>query len=140
MSEYEVSWLIYWTFRAEQRQESLGPALGVKGPERPIRDYMKNMFHGSVDDPFIDRALGIVDMKTVLWGSDFPHPRCTYPNSEQVVKKAFGNLPPDVQEDITRIRSQIKAVDTYSLLGRNSVRTLPKSSKYLRSFKSTVVL
>ena len=101
LSEYEVSWLIYWTFRAEQRQESLGPALGVKGPEKPIRDYMKNMFHGSVDDPFIDRAMGIVDMKTVLWGSDFPHPRCTYPNSEKVVRKAFGNLPADVQEDIT---------------------------------------
>ena len=73
----------------------------MKGPEKPIRDYMKNMFHGWVDDPFIDRAMGIVDMKTVLWESNFPHPRCTYPNSEKVVRKAFGNLPADVQEDIT---------------------------------------
>ena len=62
---------------------------------------MANMFHGTVDDPFIDRALGIVDTKTILWGSDFPHPRCTFPNSEAVVRKAFGHLANDIVEDIT---------------------------------------
>ncbi|MCE2482150.1 MAG: amidohydrolase [Alphaproteobacteria bacterium] len=101
LSEFEVSWLIYWIFRAEQRQESLGPALGTTGPRRPIREYMANMFHGAVDDPYIDRALGIVDPKTILWGSDFPHPRCTFPNSHAVIRKAFGNLPDDVVADIT---------------------------------------
>ena len=101
LSEFEVSWLIYWMFRVEQRQESLDGALGLKGPEKPIREYMDNVFHGTVDDPFIDRALGIVDPRTLLWGSDFPHPRCTYPNSEQVVKKAFGKLSAEIVEDIT---------------------------------------
>ena len=59
------------------------------------------MFHGAVDDPYIAARLGIVDPKTILWGSDFPHPRCTFPNSHAVIRKAFGNLPDDVVADIT---------------------------------------
>ncbi len=101
LSEYEVSWLVYWMFRAVQRQKQLGPAIGMKMPKRPIKDYMRNVYHGTVDDPFVDRALGVVDMKTVLWGSDFPHPRCTYPNSHRAVKRAFGKLPAKTLRDIT---------------------------------------
>ena len=101
LSEYEVSWLIYWMFRAEQRRLALGPALGMKMTDKPIAEYMRNVYHGTVDDPYIERALGIVDTKTVLWGSDFPHPRCTYPNSHKIVAEAFGGLAADVQADIT---------------------------------------
>jgi predicted TIM-barrel fold metal-dependent hydrolase len=101
LSEYEVSWLVYWMFRAVQRQKQLGPAIGMKMPKRDIKDYMRNVYHGTVDDPYVDRALGVVDMKTVLWGSDFPHARCTYPNSHRAVKRAFGKLPAKVLRDIT---------------------------------------
>jgi len=36
-----------------------------------------------------------------MWGSDFPHPRCTFPNSEKIVDETFGGLPMDVQEDLS---------------------------------------
>lgn len=101
LSEYEVSWLIYWMFRAVQRQTQLGPAIGMKMGKRPIKDYMRSIYHGTVDDPYLDRALGIVDMKTVLWGSDFPHARCTFPHSHSAVRRAFGKLPAKTLRDIT---------------------------------------
>ncbi len=101
LSEFEVSWLPYWMFRAEQRRLSLGPALGMKMPDKPVAEFMRNVYHGTVDDPYIDRTLDIVDPKTLLWGSDFPHPRCTFPNSLKIVTETFATLPADVQEDLT---------------------------------------
>ena len=100
LSEYEISWLIYWMFRTEQRQKAFGPAQGLSLTTRPIREYMANVFHGIIDDPFVDKTLDVIDPKTVMWGSDFPHPRCTFPNSEKIVDQTFGNLPQDVQDDL----------------------------------------
>jgi len=100
LSEFEVSWLPYWIFRNEQRRDVLGPALGIDLPKKPIREYLPRIFHGLVDDPFFDRFTDLVDPKTVLWGSDFPHARCTYPNSQQVVSRVLAKLTPEARDDI----------------------------------------
>ena len=100
LSEFEVSWLPYWIFRNEQRQTSLGPALGIPLPKRPIREYLTRIFHGVVDDPFLSRAVGIVDPTTIMWGSDFPHPRCTYPNSQKIVDDILKDLALGIRDDI----------------------------------------
>jgi len=36
-----------------------------------------------------------------MWGSDFPHARCTYPNTGDVIEKVFGHLDQETRDDIT---------------------------------------
>ena len=43
----------------------------------------------------------MIDHKTIMWGSDFPHARCTYPNTGDVIEKVFGHLDQETRDDIT---------------------------------------
>jgi predicted TIM-barrel fold metal-dependent hydrolase len=35
-----------------------------------------------------------------MWGSDFPHPRCTYPNSHRVIEANYARLGEDTMRKI----------------------------------------
>ena len=100
LSEYEVSWLPYWFYRMKQVQDDFGPALDIPAIERPVEDYLGQIYHGLIDDPYLDKVLDVIDPATIMWGSDFPHPRCTYPNTHKVVDRVLGHLDEETQRDI----------------------------------------
>lgn len=100
LSEYEVSWLPYWLYRVKQTQDDFGPALGIPEIKKPAEEYLKQIYHGLIDDPYLDKVLDVIDPATIMWGSDFPHPRCTYPNTPKVVERVLGHLDEDIQKDI----------------------------------------
>jgi predicted TIM-barrel fold metal-dependent hydrolase len=100
-SEYEVSWLPYWLFRVKQIQDDFGPALGIPQIRKPIDEYMSQIYHGLIDDPYLDKVLDVIDPKTIMWGSDFPHARCTYPNTLKVVDRVLGHLGEQTKRDIS---------------------------------------
>ncbi len=100
-SEFEVSWIPYWFFRVKQVERDFGPALKIPKVGKPIAEYMKQIYHGTIDDEFLEQALEVVDPHTILWGSDFPHARCTYPNTLSVIDRVFGKLTPAMREDLT---------------------------------------
>ena len=101
LSEYEVSWLPHWLFRMRQLQKNFLPAMRMPPIKRPVDDYMKQVHHGLIDDPLLDQVITEVDPKTIMWGSDFPHARCTYPNTHKVIDRIFAKLDPTVKDDIT---------------------------------------
>jgi predicted TIM-barrel fold metal-dependent hydrolase len=92
LSEYEVSWLPYFMFRAKQIQDVFNPAMGRPAIKHRVEDYMSRVYHGFVDDTYVEKAIDVVDPKTLFWGSDFPHARCTYPNSLKVVEDTLAKL------------------------------------------------
>jgi uncharacterized protein len=100
-SEFEVSWLPYWLFRIKQVQKDFGPALGIPKIKRPVTEYLGQIYHGTIDDEFLDRVLDVVDPKTILWGSDFPHARCTYPKTLEIIDRVFGKIAPAMKSDLT---------------------------------------
>jgi len=100
-SEFEVSWLPYWMFRVHQLQHALGPAMHIKLPKKPVETYYRRIFHGLVDDSEFKLVWKKLPLKNIAWGSDFPHARCTYPNSQKVVKQVFKGLPQKVVDDLT---------------------------------------
>ena len=100
-SEYEVSWLPYWFFRTKQIQDDFGPAMNIPEIKKPVEEYMCQIYHGLIDDPYLDKVLDVIDPQTIMWGSDFPHARCTYPNTGDVIEKVFGHLDQDTRDDIT---------------------------------------
>ncbi|MBR46887.1 MAG: hypothetical protein CMM31_10505 [Rhodospirillaceae bacterium] len=99
-SESEVSWLPYWLFRVRQIQDEFGPTLKVPEIKKPVDEYMKQIYHGLIDDPFLHIVLELIDPKTIMWGSDFPHTRCTYPNTRDVIDRVFSRLEPETRDDI----------------------------------------
>jgi len=101
LSEYEVSWLPYFMFRAKQIQGALGPAMHIPAIKHPVEEYMKRVYHGFVDDIYVEKAIDVVDPKTLFWGSDFPHARCTYPNSLRVVHDTLANLGEQTMDDLS---------------------------------------
>jgi predicted TIM-barrel fold metal-dependent hydrolase len=101
LSEFEVSWLPYYVFRMRQIQEVYGPSMGVPGPKRGIDEYMaRQVFHGMIDDPYLGKVLDVIDHRTILWGSDFPHARCTYPKTHEILERTVGHLSGEMQADI----------------------------------------
>ena len=99
-SEFEVSWLPYWLFRIRQLQNDFGPVLKIRKIKRPVEEYLGQIYHGLIDDPYLDKVIDIIDPKTIMWGSDFPHARCTYPNTLKVVERVLGHLGKEMMEDI----------------------------------------
>jgi predicted TIM-barrel fold metal-dependent hydrolase len=66
-----------------------------------VTEYLGQIYHGTIDDEFLDRVLDVVDPKTILWGSDFPHARCTYPKTLEVIDRVFSKLKPEMKGDLT---------------------------------------
>ena len=69
--------------------------------KNPVDEYLQQIYHGLIDAPYLDKVLDVIDPKTIMWGSDFPHARCTYPNTMAVVDRVFGNLDERTRRDIT---------------------------------------
>ena len=99
-SEFEVSWLPYWLFRVRQIQDDFGPVLKIPAIKKPVDAYMRQIYHGLIDDPFLYNVLDLIDPKTIMWGSDFPHTRCTYPNTREVIDRIFATLDETTRNDI----------------------------------------
>ena len=92
MSENEVSWLPNYVFRMHQFKKDLGPSMHYEPLQHDIEWYFDRIWHGYVDDPYVRMATEVIGDKKIMWGSDFPHARCTYPNSQQVVEDTLGSL------------------------------------------------
>ena len=54
-----------------------------------------------VDDSAWNLCIGHVPMTNISWGSDFPHARCTYPNSQKIVGDLFSDHDPALKAGIT---------------------------------------
>ena len=100
-SEYEVSWLPHWLYRNRQLCDKLGQAANVVPPKRPVDAYQDQIFHCLIDDTAWEVCIGHANLKNIAWGSDFPHARCTYPRSQQVVEALFGSHDPGLVADLS---------------------------------------
>lgn len=99
--EFETSWVLYWLFRAKQVQDVFAPMLGLPRIKLPVEEYLRrHVYFGVIDDLFVSQALEVIDPSRIMWGSDFPHPRCTYPKSLRIIDDLFGRLGPEVRDGI----------------------------------------
>ena len=80
-------------FRLQQIQGALGQALDIRPIKRPVDDYMHTqVWHGFVDDKYFDRSYDVAGPSQILWGSDFPHPRNTFPNTHEILGRVLANV------------------------------------------------
>lgn len=106
LGEFEISWLPNYMFRLKQLQGALGQSVGLRKTDRPIEEYFATqVWHGFVDDEYFDRSYDVAGPTRILWGSDFPHPRNTFPNSHAILERVLKNVPDQVRADVAGLNA-----------------------------------
>ena len=101
LGEYEVAWVPYFRFRVERARRLFTSSFGLRKPDRTPAEYLRdNVYFGMIDDPLAVRAVDDIGADRILWGSDFPHPPCTYPNTHKILDEVLAGLSPEAQRKI----------------------------------------
>jgi predicted TIM-barrel fold metal-dependent hydrolase len=85
-----------------------GRRLTGDGPVTLPRMLPSEYFHNQLWISFVDDPLGvkmvggILDVDKVMFGSDYPHPASTWPNSQQVIGDQWQGVTSEVRQKITR--------------------------------------
>jgi predicted TIM-barrel fold metal-dependent hydrolase len=64
-------------------------------PERPSHYWHQNMFATFEEDEFGVANRDEIGVENLLWATDYPHPDCTWPESQQVIHTHFDDVPVD---------------------------------------------
>jgi predicted TIM-barrel fold metal-dependent hydrolase len=93
--EYEIGWLPYFAWRVDQFERDFAPLWNLPKLAKPAaRSVLEQVYYGVVDDPMISTVLQWFDGDVkMVWGSDFPHPRNTFPNTHEVLATMLAELP-----------------------------------------------
>ena len=97
--EYEVGWIPYFAWRCDQFQDDFGPLWGTGSLPRQASDYvLDRVAYGVIDDPQLAAVMRQYGGRPkLMWGSDFPHPRNTFPHTHDVIGRLLQELPRDQQ-------------------------------------------
>jgi predicted TIM-barrel fold metal-dependent hydrolase len=69
----------------------------------PSEYFHRQIWISFVDDPLGVKMVGsVLDADKVMFGSDYPHPASTWPNSQQVIGEQWQGVSPAVRQKITR--------------------------------------
>ena len=104
--EYEISWLPSFMFRLDQMQADFATLMPLPKLKMVASDYVRTrIWHGLVDDPHRYEAIPHVGVDQILWGSDFPHVRSIGPETQETLRKMFGQLPADQQDKVVGLNT-----------------------------------
>lgn len=108
LGESGLAWLPYLLDRMDYHASDHFKELPLK--MKPS-DYWKRQCNASFQyDEIGVRLLDLIGEDTVMWASDFPHPDCVWPDSQEYIRKQFGSLP-------ERTRSKIVCDNAAKLYG-----------------------
>lgn len=69
----------------------------------PSEYFHRQIWLSFVDDPLGVRMVGnVLDADKVMFGSDYPHPASTWPDSQQTITKQWQSIAPDMRQKLTR--------------------------------------
>jgi hypothetical protein len=69
--------------------------LGMNLPELPSHYWRQNMFATFEEDEFGIKNRYEIGVENLCWATDYPHPDCTWPESQQVIHTHFDDVPVD---------------------------------------------
>ena len=103
--EYEVSWLPLFMFRLKQIEGAFGRVMNLCAAQAHCRGIYG---HAGVAylrrRPLCRPCLGHPRAPIqIIWGSDFPHLRNTFPRTHEIMEDILSDLPPKVQADISAL-------------------------------------
>ncbi len=102
LGEYECSWFPYFQFRLRQMRGALGLAMRLPQVTREADEFIRDhVWIGFTDDQYVSKAWDVADgANKLMWGSDYPHPRNTFPNSRAVLDRICAGMPAPVKANV----------------------------------------
>jgi len=99
-AENDTGWLPHFMYRADHAWEKF--RFFEKEPlPMPPSEYIKRQLYATFqDDPIGPSTWDYFGADNYMWASDFPHTDSTWPHSQEVIKKDFAKVPPDVAQKI----------------------------------------
>src|SRR4029453_9918273 len=91
LGESGVTWLPYVFDRLDTEYEDRGRSLGFK--LKPS-DYFKRQGYVTYQqDQYMEPIIPLIGEDNIIWGADYPHPDCLWPNSHTILGKNLAGLP-----------------------------------------------
>jgi predicted TIM-barrel fold metal-dependent hydrolase len=90
LSEYDASWLPILKYRLNRVQTF--PGFGHLEKKPASRYVEENIYAGIINDPLAAKLKKEIGIDRIMWGSDFPHPPCPYPNTTQNIDRILADL------------------------------------------------
>lgn len=93
-AENDIGWLPHFVHRMEHFMTKIGARASSVSrlPSEVVREniWASTQFEGATIMEYVSKAVG---SDRIMWGSDYPHPDSTYPNSRQWIADSLGTLP-----------------------------------------------
>jgi predicted TIM-barrel fold metal-dependent hydrolase len=113
MAEAGLAWvpgmiqgLDIWYRRTRDGRRLIGDAPVQLPKSLPSEYFHRQIWLSFVDDPLGVKMVGsVLDADKVMFGSDYPHPASTWPESQQVIEACSGTVPAVVREKIFRLNA-----------------------------------
>ena len=94
-----MTWIPYVFDRLDTEYEDRGRSLGFS--LKPSDYFRRQGYTTYQQDQYLEPAIPIVGEDNIIWGADYPHPDCLWPDSRRHLEKNLGGLPERVRRKIT---------------------------------------
>lgn len=99
LGESGIGWIPYALDRMDHEYVNRYSGLGLK--LKPS-DYWHRQCRATFQDDRIGAMLlNVLGVENVMWASDYPHPDCVFPDSQEYIQRQFGHLSEVTQRKIT---------------------------------------
>ncbi|MBV9018603.1 MAG: amidohydrolase family protein, partial [Alphaproteobacteria bacterium] len=99
LGESGVTWLPYVFDRLDTEYEDRAKSLGFK--MKPSDYFRRQGFVTYQQDKYLEPIVPLIGEDNIIWGADYPHPDCIWPNSKETLSRNLAGFSPSVQKKIT---------------------------------------
>jgi uncharacterized protein len=99
LGESGVTWLPYVFDRLDTEYEDRGRALGFS--MKPSDYFRRQGFVTYQQDQYLEPIVPLIGEDNIIWGADYPHPDCVWPDSRAHIEKNLSAFPERVRRKIT---------------------------------------
>jgi predicted TIM-barrel fold metal-dependent hydrolase len=66
-------------------------------------DYFRRQGYTTYQqDQFLEPIIPLIGEDNIIWGADYPHPDCIWPDSRRKIEENLGKMPERIRQKITR--------------------------------------
>ncbi len=99
LGESGVTWLPYVFDRLDTEYHDRARSLGFK--LKPSDYFRRQGFVTYQQDQFLEPIVPLIGEDSIIWGADYPHPDCIWPESRKTLDKNLAKFPDSVKRKIT---------------------------------------
>jgi len=99
LGESGVTWLPYVFDRLDTEYHDRARALGFS--LKPSDYFRRQGFVTYQQDEYLEPIIPLIGEDNIIWGADYPHPDCVWPESRRHIEKNLGGLPERVRRKMT---------------------------------------